>query len=105
MSEKNGGPNMVQAWREFRGLSRELLAERLDTSPQMIWALEVGERGLTAKWLRRIAKALNTTPGHLLDGDPRKLPTNVIDIWHAIPDDQREQAERVFEAFARRDRA
>lgn len=86
---KNGGPNFLKAWREFRGLTQQELADRVETNANMIGYLESGERGLSAKWLRRLAPALETTPGMLLDHDPQELDSDIIDIWaHA---DRRQQ--------------
>jgi transcriptional regulator with XRE-family HTH domain len=79
--DKNGGPNYLKAWRLFRGLTQEQLAALVDTNANMIGYLESGERGLSAKWLRRLAPALDTTPGMLLDHDPRALDADIIDIW------------------------
>jgi len=89
--EKNGGPNNLRAWREHRGLSQNELADMVDTTQSQITHLENGERALSAKWLRKLAKALRTTPGHLLDHDPRNLPTDIVDIWlDADPDERRQ---------------
>jgi transcriptional regulator with XRE-family HTH domain len=81
--DKNGGVNHLRAWREFRRMSREDLAAAIEppTTGAVIWHLEEGERGLSAKWLRRLAPALGTTPGHLLDHDPKDLNTDILDIW------------------------
>lgn len=88
-SDKNGGPNFLKAWREFRKLTQQQLAELVDTNANMIGYLESGERGLSAKWLRKLAPALDTTPGMLLDHDPAELDSDIIDIWaHA---DRRQQ--------------
>ena len=54
------------------------LAERVGTNANMIGYLESGEHGLTAKWLRKLAAALETTPGLLLDHDPNTLNVDVI---------------------------
>lgn len=80
-SDKNGGPNYLRAWREFRKLTQQELAEKVDTNANMIGYLESGERGLSAKWLRRLAPALDTTPGMILDHDPHELDSDIIDIW------------------------
>lgn len=89
--DKNGGPNFLRQWREFRKMSREQLAELVGTNTNMILYLENGERGLSAKWLRRLAPALDTTPGMLLDHDPTELDSDIIDIWaHA---DRRQKAQ------------
>jgi hypothetical protein len=47
----------------------------------MIQYLETGERGLSAKWLRKLASALDTTPGMLLDHDPETLDPDILEIW------------------------
>lgn len=80
-TDKNGGPNYLQAWREFRGLTQEGLAALVKTNANMIGYLEKGERGLSAKWLRRLAPALDTTPGMILDHDPHTLDSDIIEIW------------------------
>lgn len=100
-TEKNGGRNYLQAWREFRQMTREELAAKVDTTAAVIWHLEEGQRGLSAKWLRRLAPALRTTPGFLLDHDPNDLPTDILDIWGQVPDTERPKALKVLEAFMR----
>lgn len=80
-TDKNGGPNHLKAWREFRGLTQSELAERVGTNANMIGYLETGERGLSAKWLRKLADALDTTPGMILDHDPNELDSDILDIW------------------------
>lgn len=89
--DKNGGPNHLRAWRDYRRLTQQELADLVDTNANMIGYLESGERGLSAKWLRRLAPALDTTPGMLLDHDPSKLDSDIIDIWtHADLRQQRQ---------------
>jgi transcriptional regulator with XRE-family HTH domain len=81
-SDKNGGPNYLREWRRFRGdMTREKLAEKVGTNSNMIGYLESGERGLSAKWLRRLADALDTTPGMILEHNPFELDSDVVDIW------------------------
>jgi transcriptional regulator with XRE-family HTH domain len=92
--DSNGGPNHLRAWREFRGLSQEELAEKAGTSHQVIGYLERGRTQLSAKWLRKLAPALDTTPGMLLDHDPTMLSADVIDIWtHATEREKRQIAD------------
>jgi transcriptional regulator with XRE-family HTH domain len=97
--DKNAGPNYLRAWRLFREMTQEELAEKVGTNANVIGYLESGERGLSAKWLRRLAPALNTTPGNLLEHDPETLPTDIIDIWAHIPERERERARRILETF------
>lgn len=98
---KNGGPNYLRAWREFRKLSRDQLAEKVGTNTNMILYLETGERGLSAKWLRRLAPALDTTPGMILDHDPNDLDSDVIDIWARAGDRERRQISEIAKTLLR----
>ncbi|MEM8695235.1 MAG: helix-turn-helix transcriptional regulator [Pseudomonadota bacterium] len=96
---KNGGFNFLKAWREYRGLSQAQLAEMVGTASNMISYLENGDRALTAKWLRRLAPALDTTPGMLLEHDPNDLDTDIIDIWASIEERDKDRARQVLVAF------
>ena len=92
MSEDmNGGPNFLRAWREHREMSQEALATALDTTASVISYLEQGKRGLSAKWLRKLAVPLRTTPGLLLDHDPADLSEDMIDMWARADARQRQQ--------------
>jgi transcriptional regulator with XRE-family HTH domain len=99
--DKNGGPNFLKAWREFRKLTQQDLADLVDTNANMIGYLESGERGLSAKWLRRLAPALDTTPGMLLDHDPRELDSDVIDIWAHADRRQKSQISEIAKTIVR----
>ena len=99
--DKNGGPNNLKAWREFRGMSQEALAAKVDTTGSVISMLESGERGLSAKWLRKLAPALKITPGHLLDHDPNEMPSDILEIWMNADPAQKRQLASVAAAIVR----
>lgn len=99
--DKNGGPNNLRAWREFRKLSQETLGEKVGTTGTVISMLESGDRGLSAKWLRKLATALNIQPGHLLDHDPNDLSTDILEIWMNADSDQKRQLIDVAKALVR----
>ena len=101
--DKNGGPNNLKAWRDYRGLTQEDLAAKVvpTTTATMISMLETGDRGLSAKWLRRLGDALNISPGHLLDHDPTNLPTDILEIWMNADPSQRRQLAEVAKALVR----
>lgn len=99
--DKNGGPNHLKAWREHRKMTQADLASKVGTNANMIGYLEGGERGLSAKWLRRLADALEISPGHLLDHDPSTLPTDILEIWMAADMAQRRQLSEVAKALVR----
>lgn len=100
-SDKNGGPVYLRAWREFRKMTQEQLAEAVGTNANMIQYLETGERGLSTKWARRLAPALDTTPGMLLDHDPFELDSDMLDIWVHGDLRQRRQIAEIAKALVR----
>lgn len=91
--------NHLRAWREVRGLTQEQLAEKVGTAANVISLLESGERGLSHKWLERLAPALGTTPGFLLDHDPYKLDTAYLDAALAVPPENRQQVLDIMRTF------
>ena len=94
--------NNLKAWREFRQMTQEQLGEAAGTTASVISLLESGNRRLSLKWLLKLAPPLNTTPGFILDHDPEDLPTEMLDIWASIPEDQQSQALAVLQTFARK---
>lgn len=92
-------PNHLRAWRHFRRLTQEALAEKIGTTKAVIGNLENGDRGLSDKWLRRLAPALGTSPGYLLDHEPEDLPTDILELWASIPEERRQLALEVLERF------
>lgn len=79
--DKNGGPNHLAAWMRFRGIKGAQLATMMKITPGMVSDLVNSNRALNAKWLRRFAAHLDTTPGMLLDHDPFDLDSDIIEIW------------------------
>lgn len=102
MSEesKNGGPNFLKAWREHRGLSQEELAEKAGTTPSVVSLLEAGERGLSLKWLRRLARPLGITPGQLADFMPGDQGAEILNMWEGIDPKERKRALTVLRGFS-----
>ena len=89
--DKNGGPNNLGAWMRYRKVKGADLAKALDITPGMVSDLVNSNRALSAKWLRRIAPVLKTTPGMLLDHDPTALDSDILEIWINANDRQRAQ--------------
>lgn len=58
----------VYLWRNERRLTQEQLARATGISRPNLSDLERGKRELSLKSLRRLAEALNVTPGTLMDG-------------------------------------
>lgn len=99
--DKNGGPNHLRAWMRFRNIKGNALADALDITPGMVSDLANSKRALSAKWLRRLAPVLKTTPGLLLDHDPYDLDSDIIDIWVNADQESRKRLSSVAKALVR----
>lgn len=82
-------------------MTQENLGEQIGTTGNVISQLESGVRGLSHKWLVKLAPALGTTPGFLLDHDPNHLDTSYLDAALSVPTDKRKQALEILETFKR----
>lgn len=97
--DKARDPNHLKAWREFRQLTQQQLADAVGTTKAVISLLEAGERQLSSKWLRRLAPPLQTRPGFLLDFDPDDVDRELLDALLAVPEEARPQALRILKTF------
>jgi len=102
VDEKNGGPNHLRAWMVFRHMKGADLAKELGITPGMVSDLANSHRALNAKWLRRLAPALKTTPGLLLDHDPHDLDNDIIDIWVNASSTERRQISDIAKALVKK---
>lgn len=83
-------------WREFRGLTQEQLAGRLETSVASISRIESGTQPYTQDVLEALAEALMTDPASLIMRNPDE-PEAMWSIW-----DQAKEGERaLIEQLAR----
>lgn len=99
MDEK--APNHLRAWRKHNRMTQQELADAIGTAKSVISDLERGVVQLSDKWLRRLAPALKTQPGHILDYDPNEVDSDIIDIWASIPESEKPTARRVLGSFRR----
>ena len=75
-------PVFVKQWREYRELSQEALASRLDMSAAQLSRIETGKQGYTQDFLEAAAHALRTDVPSLLMRDPSKDdPSDPNSIW------------------------
>lgn len=93
--------NHLKAWREFRQMSQEELADKVDTAKGVISLLENNKRPLSDKWLYRLASALDTRAGFILDFDPNDLDTRMLEAWANVPKSDQAQAIRVVQTFGK----
>ncbi|WP_431490936.1 helix-turn-helix domain-containing protein [Paraburkholderia fungorum] len=94
--------NHLRAWREFRELSQEKLGELVGTKGNVIGLLESGERGLSDKWLRKLAPHLGTSPGFLLDHDPNDIDTELLQLVSEVAKGNRAQVVDILKTFGRK---
>ena len=94
--------NNLRAWRNFRNLTQNELAEEVGTAGNVIGLLESGERKLSEEWLRKLAAALDTTPGFLLDHDPNDLDAIYLRSALEVAPENREHILEIMRTFRRR---
>lgn len=99
MTNKNP-KNHLKAWREFRGFTQESLASSVGTTAAVISLLENGQRGLSASWLDRLSKPLQTSPGFLLDHHPSDLTAELLDLWASIPMENQPKAIKALRSLS-----
>ena len=80
-------------------MTQDELASKVGTAGNVIGLLEAGERGLSDKWLRRLAPVLGTTPGYLLDHDPNDLDSALIEAAMNVRKEQRAQVLEILKTF------
>ena len=100
MTSKNPS-NYLKAWREFRGLTQENLASSVGTTAAVVSLLENGQRGLSASWLDRLSRPLQTSPGFLLDHHPSDLTAELLDLWASIPTENQPKAIKALRSLSK----
>lgn len=95
------GPNRLKEWRELRGLTQEQLAETVGTTPLVIANFELGQRGLSERWLLILSRALNIDRAELVSA-PEDTSSELLDLWAKIPDHRRRQALAMLRSLAAR---
>jgi transcriptional regulator with XRE-family HTH domain len=92
-------PNNLQAWRVYRGFTVAELAKKSGLGGQTVNALESGAMELSQKLLNKLADALSTTAGRLLDNNPEDTDPTIFDAVTAIPKERRAQALEILKTF------
>lgn len=77
---RNRRRTFFKEWREFRELSQQQLADRLDTSVPSISRIENGTQPYTQDVLEALAEALRTDPASLLMRNPSD-PEAIWSLW------------------------
>ena len=89
----------LREWREHRGLTVAELAKKTGLGVQTINDLESGAMDVSGKLLTKLADALDTTSGHILDNDPSDVDQSLFDTVRSIPKERRSQALEILKTF------
>jgi transcriptional regulator with XRE-family HTH domain len=95
-----GRPTYIRAWRKYRQLTQEQLAERAEMSPGNLSQLENQKQDYTRSTLERLAEALNCDPVDLLIRDPND-PEGIWSLWDQAKPAQKRQIIGVIEGLLR----
>lgn len=95
--ESTGPAHYVRAWRQYRKMTQDQLADLARTNKSTISSIETGAYDLSSKMRRVLAGALNTTPGRLIDIDPREVDPDSLDRFMRASRENRETIIRVVD--------
>jgi transcriptional regulator with XRE-family HTH domain len=103
MGKKHARPDhYLREWREERKLTQEALADLVGTSKSVISELESSKKGLSNKWLARLAPVLMTTKGAILDYHPDLVDMEMLDHFLKVGSADRDQALKILKTFNKR---
>lgn len=95
------GLPLLKAWRSYRKLTQEQLAEQAGMSPGNISQLEKGLIRYSQDGLEALAEALNCRPGELLSVDPTKEDA-IWSLWERATAAEKVQIVSVTQALTKR---
>lgn len=86
--------HFIRQWREYRGLTQEKLAERIERSRGLVSQLESNTTNYTAETLEALAFALQCDTWDLLNVDPSKegQVVDILDLLRQASPEQQAQA-------------
>jgi transcriptional regulator with XRE-family HTH domain len=95
--------HFVRAWRKYRGLTQEQLADRIGVSGSNISLLESGKQNYTQRILEELALALGTSPASLLAEDPADQTGawQIMEKLRLLSPAERRRAIAILDALAR----
>lgn len=98
---KKAQKQFIREWRKFRGLTQEQLADRMGIARSYVSHVEKGNRRYDQLFLEAAAIALLCEPADLIMRDPTQAGS-IWSIWDQIPAQERPQAAKVLETFAKK---
>jgi transcriptional regulator with XRE-family HTH domain len=88
----------IKAWRKYRGLTQEQLAERIGIARSYLTKIERGDRRYDQPFLEAAAYALRCSPGDLITRDPTDSEA-IWSIWENLTPPERIRAVAVLKAM------
>lgn len=101
MAKKAVQRHFIRAWRKYRGLSQQQLADRMGVARSYVGHVETGRSRYDQPFLEAAADALNCAPADLIMRDPSQ-PDALWSIWDQIRPPERDQALRILETFTKK---
>lgn len=86
----------LREWRLFREMTLEALGEAVGTTKGVISELELSKKGLSHKWLARLAPPLRTMPGAILDYDPAEVDMEALDAFLRLGGSDKSQVLKII---------
>lgn len=90
----------IREWRQFRNLTLEQLADRLEMTASHLSMLERGQRGYAQDTLEAIAEALQTDAASLLVRNPAD-PEAIWSVWEQAKPGERRQIVEIAKTLIR----
>ncbi len=72
-------PNHLRAWREFKQMTVDELAQKLDVSASTVSLWEGQPVAPSDKWIRRVGAALEIPTGFIAEYDPNELDSAALE--------------------------
>lgn len=92
-------PTFIRAWRNYRNLTQEQLAERVDATSATISRLENGKQPYSQELLEAIADSLRCEVADLITRPPHKPKDELLTLLDTLDDERRAQAARILRAL------
>lgn len=92
----------LREWRQFRKMTLEDLAKEAGTTKGVISEIELSKKGLSLKWLYRLAPALKTSPGMIVDYHPEIVDHDALSAFLRLGEAEKQQVLKIIGVLQKR---
>ena len=89
----------LREWRIHRAMTQEELAALIGTNASVISLLEDSKRRLSDRWLSRLAPALRTSRGAILDCEPHSIEASIAELCASVSEASKDQVLAILRTF------